>query len=523
MSIGRRTALARLAALAALAALPARAQQPGRRRGIAAGLGAIGPLRPQQGQFDTQCLLSAASPRLNIDVHCHIFNGADLPVRGFIQRTVLQEKGDWLVAPQRWLAQLADFVIGASAPGTDAEMRLIDEILEGHQGLCETWARGYWPEPYDPEPWKAGAYRYTDPALYYTQPRLFNALALMRMYPQVHLFTPSLVDFRDWLSDASRVVLSQQIDLQEKIAELCRGRVHPFVSFDPLHEVISRMHKARYTPLELAQTAVREKGFVGIKLYPPMGFSPANNARHACLPDYLKQTKLKGFGLVKELAEEDQGSLGAALDEVLFDLFDWCVKEDVPVMAHANESNYTDATCGEEKHPGAPEQWGELLAENPEYHAKLRINLGHLGRMDSDFYGRREPPYQADAIVKLMRDHDGVYTDLSNWTHIDNGGVRARLADWLERNVFAADGGRARRRFMFGTDWHMHVNPEYFAGFDRAIGADWKDDFFGANAADFLGLRKGGGNRARLEAFYAKKKLGVPEWMVWVDRLPART
>jgi predicted TIM-barrel fold metal-dependent hydrolase len=527
VKIGRRAVLARLGAAAALAALPAWAQQPGRARGLAEKLGAIGPLAPRQGQFQTSCVRAAESARLNIDVHCHIFNGADLPVRGFVQRTVLQEKGDFFVSPQRWLSQLADFVIQHTAPGTDVEMRLIDGILEGHDGLCEKWEEGYWPEPYDPEPWKPGAYRYTDPALYYTQPRLFNALAMMRMYPQVHLFTPSLVDFRHWLSDASPVVLSQQIELQEKICELTRGRVHPFVSFDPLHEVVSRMHRARYTPLELAQTAVREKGFVGIKLYPPMGFAPTNNARHACLPDWLglTETRLEGLGLVKGLAsgrEKDHADLAAALDEAMFDLFDWCVAEDVPVMAHANESNYTDQACGEQKHPGGPEQWGELLAENPGYRARLRINLGHLGRMDSDLWRRKKPPYQADDIVKLMGPNAGVYTDLANWSHMEDADVQKQLAAWLDEKVFGANGGHARRRFLYGSDWHMHVNPGYFGGFDNAIRKEWQEDFFGANAADFLGLRKDGGNRKRLEKFYEKKRMGRPEWMVWVDRLPAR-
>jgi hypothetical protein len=37
--------------------------------------------------------------------------------------------------------------------------------------------------------------------------------------------------------------------------------------------------------------------------------------------------------------------------------------------------------------------------------------------------------------------------------------------------------------------------------------------FFGRNAAEFLGLEKGRGNRGRLDKFYDENKVPTPDWM----------
>ena len=45
------------------------------------------------------------------------------------------------------------------------------------------------------------------------------------------------------------------------------------------------------------------------------------------------------------------------------------------------------------------------------------------------------------------------------------------------------------------------------------------DSFFGGNAVEFLGLRRGERARQRLEAFYARNHVATPDWMRKVDRL----
>ena len=86
------------------------------------------------------------------------------------------------------------------------------------------------------------------------------------------------------------------------------------------------------------------------------------------------------------------------------------------------------------------------------------------------------------------------------------------------------------RRLMYGTDWEMVIieggTTAYLDLFERVMGGlardptinpngDLADRFFGLNAANYLGLRKGEANRWRLERFFGSKTL---PWMVKLDR-----
>ncbi|HYT81341.1 MAG TPA: hypothetical protein VEQ37_19230 [Actinomycetota bacterium] len=70
----------------------------------------------------------------------------------------------------------------------------------------------------------------------------------------------------------------QQMELQEKISRLSmrgdlpkgsKARVHPFVAFDPMHEVSARTVGEIETPAKLVQTAVETYGFVGVSCTRP--------------------------------------------------------------------------------------------------------------------------------------------------------------------------------------------------------------------------------------------------------------
>ena len=95
------------------------------------------------------------------------------------------------------------------------------------------------------------------------------------------------------------------------------------------------------------------------------------------------------------------------------------------------------------------------------------------------------------------------------------------------------------KRFMYGTDWKMLVTQaeveQYLRRFAEVIANVTAElaakglpipmlgqQFFGANAVDYLGLRRGEHSRNRLERFYACAGLEVtPTWMTKVDRLPS--
>src|SRR5439155_20874758 len=120
-------------------------------------------------------------------------------------------------------------------------------------------------------------------------------------------------------------IIREQVELHEKVSRLSMlgrlgygtARVHPFVGFDPRRELVSRKRADLKGALALAKEAVQEYGFIGVKLYPPMGFRPLGN------------------GATAEMTAEDAYRVDGILDE----LYTWCEAEQVPVTAHCNPSN----------------------------------------------------------------------------------------------------------------------------------------------------------------------------------------
>src|SRR5215472_13942064 len=146
--------------------------------------------------------------------------------------------------------------------------------------------------------------RYIQWALLYTRNRYELAEELDQLHGKVGqksrivLMTPAIVDFSKWLEDEDQLSIEEQVDVMARIA--CRRdgpRVHGFVGFDPLRQALYDHHQRKPTdkdPMAVVRRAIEVDrildatstkttgGFVGVKLYPPMGFRAINN-KH--LPD----------------------------------------------------------------------------------------------------------------------------------------------------------------------------------------------------------------------------------------------
>lgn len=143
--------------------------------------------------------------------------------------------------------------------------------------------------------------------------------------------------------------------------------------FDPLrHAFFVQRKKAGLavglSPLEIVQRAI-DNGFIGVKLYPPMGFRPFNN-NHIPLPSYVTDRE-KGLG----------GDAGIAIHAALYELYAWCESKQVPIMAHANNSNESHSAYGAR---ASPDNWRKLIESNR--YRNLRINLGHFGGFEEYFF-----------------------------------------------------------------------------------------------------------------------------------------
>ena len=469
-----------------------------------------------------------------VDIHCHTFNADDLPVRGFLSRVVFDNNrlaGD--------VATLVDFLIQGRAPGYAEENAYLDHLLvltppepgqralqpmsvpdvdaDADQALLELQSKDpdlvrrldeQMPTSEDTRLLGLGGAR--------TAVRWVKIFGMRRVditghlvgnfgTDAVDLFTPMLVDLGMGLGDVEKTTLSQQVALQEKISRLSMqgrlpvatsARVHPFVGFDPRRELRSRKLGDIVTPLEVLQRAIERYGFVGVKMYPPMGFTPTEN-----------QT-------TPEIASEEDAK---AIDGILDELYEWCVSKHVPITVHCNASNdAADAYATFSR----PSLWAKVLERHPDLH----LNLGHFGGTGD----KGKAAKWAVQIARLTNDYPHLYADVG-CHRIDKPEVATAYEAKLRSILDAEETKGMRERLMFGSDWYMLAlapkNDQFLAHYRKLYAAvvgkndPALDRFLSGAALDFLGFsekarQEGNLNGERLRSRYAEHAPDrVPDWL----------
>jgi predicted TIM-barrel fold metal-dependent hydrolase len=342
-------------------------------------------------------------------------------------------------------------------------------------------------------------------ALLFTRHRIELDEELPRLHRnRAALVTPALVDFSLWVEDDQHASIQDQVDAMTRVS-LCRTapRMHGFVGFDPLRQAIHEKGGASAEPLSIVKRAIERGGFIGVKLYPPMGFRPTDNVGLGSdFPDHVK----------RQLGEQP----GAALDRVLTKLYDWCAADGVPIMAHAVASNEAGPGYGMRANP---KFWALVLEKHP----TLRLNMAHFG----GFRQIGEPP-KRDVTWEWTIGHifatspqSSAYADLSYFAELLGEDAAKRRALSADMTAFRVAFPASADHLMFGSDWTMvgreagfqpkkpntsHVDiVGAFLGAAGYRDADIDKIMFG-NAIRFLGLGQGDrdrGTRGRLEAFYA--------------------
>lgn len=341
----------------------------------------------------------------------------------------------------------------------------------------------------------------------------------------VDLLLPSMVDYDWWLDrgGATDTSLSTQIEVMRQISIVTGGRVHSFAPFDPLRDVAFELGEAPAGSFSLVKRAVEEHGCLGVKLYPPMGFAALGNAgiTGANGANFWNRDWLPTW--------TNTPDLGSRLDAAMTRLFRWCEDNGVPVMAHTNQSNGVAPDFQELAGPGF---WQKALIAFP----NLRVNFGHFGGASSDSSGLD----RARLFAKLMgtaAEPPGrsAYADAGFFAEVikQRPDLLASLRTLYTETKDKGDAALANR-FMYGTDWEMTLTEgtvdaylsDFIELFDeleqrddfRAAGlTDLAHRFFGGNAVNWLGLRKGDPARGRLEAFYRRHNVRDPDWLKKVD------
>jgi hypothetical protein len=523
----------------------------------------------------TDPTISDPSTPLTIDVHTHVFNGSDLQVYGFFTRIlaannssfqgfgeILQELGrDFAPTANEEMAELQRISGLLRLCDGRATTQMMDSYRQAAYGRAvnelKAAVRGVRsrrlihkisPEigrQIDALPGSFTKYKASrrmaglspesitvsggiDFIIRNFQFRYVNVYDYLLEYSQgkkrrIDLLVAHLVDF-DWpIGDGSPTPtsLQNQVIVMEQISRLAGGRVLCFAPFDPMKEVAYTLGVSSSSSLQLVKDAVLNHGFIGVKLYPTMGFAPLGNATLG--GNFWNQSWIP-----PSLHRSD---MGARLDEALSELYSWCQSNGVPIMAHTSPTNGPSKPF---EHLTAARYWRKVRNA----FGGIRIDFGHFG--DTDLVA--DKGQRARRLCQLMT---AGKSSLGQFLYADSAyladllsqplDLKNQLTSLMRDTADSASKGAAAlaQRLMYGTDWEMIVvegseSEQYLRRFeaiyseldnDPSLGASGKlsDRFFGVNASIFLGLREGQPNRNRLDAYYG---VGLkPAWMPKVDNL----
>ena len=370
-----------------------------------------------------------------------------------------------------------------------------------------------------------------------------NAARLMRLFPNVNIFMPSMVDLFEgnpsqYSSLRERALVYKELNL------LTKGRFLPMVCFNPERQLKEQRENGSTEtgsykfPINLMKECIREMGFIGVKVHPSSGFSPYDNAQYGCY---------NSFNHKKQRLNKDVSDF---YDECMAELYRFCKQEDVPILTHSGTSIAANPRCMTQgwhhrkslfkdkyDHIGwtnNPLHWRWAMHEadkaNPDL-PPLRVCLAHFAGGFVFDKGQWKPHPFLEAANQAMRGSKNLCTDLSILAELfAKEGDRAADETFEGRFIeYLAQNSHIPRQMMYGTDWHMPTaameGKRYLPGMQNVLekaaesgmptGRFSVSDVMGNNAVDFFGLRKGRKTRERLERFYKKHEVNISEihWM----------
>ncbi|HAV43045.1 TPA: hypothetical protein DCX15_03425 [bacterium] len=372
-----------------------------------------------------------------INLHCHLLNFTFIPDSYFKTRTPIRE---WLLRRRStgWLARTMAFIW----PGR--KYNWIHEALEIFRSNIDDVAK-----------------------------KLIKEMA----EADILLSTPLAMDM-DTVSFKERPEYPYrvQIKLLSDIALKYPGKVLPFVMFDP----------RRKSALELTVTALEEMGFLGVKMYPALGYHPDPSS-------FLNEPEV---------------------NKALEELYKYCHTNLIPITAHCSRasaySDYLVRCKGLVQELCQPSSWKGVLEKFP----KLYLNLAHFGGKEKDerFLDYKGPDSWSYHILQLMKEYSHIYADLS---YHDMALKKETSKDYFERLTFLMKDNVYRQRILFGTDWpitrHTWTEEDYTSTFQRELLKENLRQIAFKNPLDFLFPERN--LPARIEHFFRSNHKTFPSWM----------
>ncbi len=330
---------------------------------------------------------------------------------------------------------------------------------------------------------------------------------------EVVLHIPLLIDYSKWLrNEYPDTPLIEQVELMDILQQTRESfRMQSFVAYDPWRQICATAKCQKpptgheLPPRALLDTAISKHGFIGVKLYPPMGFLPFGNVD---LPPKAFPKELRDLG----------PDFRVRLDEELLSLYRHCLKHGIPILAHAENSNMAGPDYGRR---ASPDGWGEVMGHNNGELKELRICLGHFGSFDEalDKNGEIVSARLEDTwewkfghLIHAGDVPNFIY-DFSFFSELieDNGCNGARMKSVITlTKLFISKFDQDVEHIAYGSDWiMMGKEPNYkkyvslYGDFADRVGlvGQRRENFFSKNAARWLGVTKGNLTRERLEDY----------------------
>jgi predicted TIM-barrel fold metal-dependent hydrolase len=456
-------------------------------------------------------------PTTLIDMHCHVFNAADLPAGQFIYRVVEQRFSQ---DPDALIVGIALLLtaLGGSAPTPVQELADIKAAKPTKNAVAAVAAAA---------PQGAGAL--LDWLKLFAHPRRDLIAKLAGFYTATNhrceLIAPAVVDYNAWLNnpDEQDKRLTDQVAVMGAIAKLPgKPRVHGFVPFDPVRAIMAPLgyypggtHMEMIYPLDLVKDAIENHGFLGVKLYPPMGFRAWNNGKgDIAFSSVVKTFVNQGFS-----GPIGDRQLGGLIDKELEKLYRYCADQGVPILAHAYNSNQAEECTGWR---ASPQYWSEVIDKFSSPEKPLRLCLGHFGSFAAhtkfptctDAFGAKAWEIIVGSIIATDKGSH-VFADLSYLSEVlDRSASGQKTLNTMAKQFqsFVGTYDKAVEHISYGSDWIMlglesgheryHLAVGEFLRRDVGFDAAQLANVYFNNAINFLGLRPGDQNRARLEKFY---------------------
>jgi predicted TIM-barrel fold metal-dependent hydrolase len=281
----------------------------------------------------------------------------------------------------------------------------------------------------------------------------------------IDLVLGALVDFDYWIDCPRRSAHEDQLAVHARLAQARPTYFKPLVAYNPWTDI--QQAGAGLARVEKAIT----DGFVGVKIYPPIGFMPAGNAVN------YPPTSKKHPNLME-------------LDRVLKKFLDKCAEIGAPVLAHTARTNGRDDHHDEF---GGPDGWRTLIDGYAADAGVATIDFGHFGggAWMQDFAMLMKDKYDRQLYGDLSFRQDLMCPQTPDELCRD---ARDNLRDAL--NVTIENGETVADRVMFGTDWLMisllEGWPDYPALLLESLQAiaspDEVDKIFGQNAINCFNL-----------------------------------